>query len=167
MNHRGISINIMPANEASSNPVQLSRLAFRWILSSFDGGSGAEEQVRQSVLEVIGQEDGVTFLIFVEQLEEAGDALSVKPLAQRSVILLSEPSLVGLSSFLRDVAVEEVDDFAAAAIKGSVRGAFVQIKAKEGMQFLREGSVLKQWIWRTGERAIQHQRVQYHALEGI
>lgn len=119
------------------------------------------------MFEVIGQEDCVAFLIFVQQLEEAGDTLSVKPLTQRSVVFLSKPCLVGLSSFLRDVTIEEIDDFAAAAIKRSVRGTFVKIKTKKRMKLLWEGSVLKHWIRRTRKRAIQHQRVQYHALEGI
>lgn len=35
------------------------------------------------------------------------------------------------------------------------------------MQFLWEGSVLEEWIWRTCEGAIQHQRVQDHTLEGV
>lgn len=86
------------------------------------------------MLEVIGQKDRVTFLIFVQQLEEARDALSVKPLSQGSVVILSQPSFVGLSSFLRDVAVEEIDHFAAAAVEGSVRGAFVQVEAEKRMQ---------------------------------
>lgn len=129
------------------------------MLRSFDDRSCAEEKVSQSVFEVIGQENRVTFLIFVQQLEEARDALSVKPLSQGSVVILSKPSLVGLSSFFWDVAVEEIDDFAASAVKGSVRGAFVEVKTEKRMQFLWEGSVLEEWIRRTGEGAIQHQRV--------
>lgn len=71
----------MLANESSPNPVQLTRFTFWWILRSSDGCSGAEEQISQSVFEVISQEDRVTFLVLVQQLEETRDTLSVEPLS--------------------------------------------------------------------------------------
>lgn len=71
----------MLANKANSNPLQLAGLAFRWILYSFDSRCSTEEEVGQSVFEIIGQKNSVALLILVQQLEEAGDTLCVKPLS--------------------------------------------------------------------------------------